>query len=419
MVLVRLGRMALACGLAGFLVATPCPALAAPDGHPRLHVEAIRSGDSVASTLIRAGVRPADAQAAANSVAPHLPATTFRAGRDLRITFLHPVGGGEPRFLGFVFQSSLTRDVIVRREAAGFTTQAFERPVARELIRSGRAIQTSFYQTALDAGVPGEMVGQLIRVFSYDVDFQRDIQPGDRFEVLWEGLRDEAGKVIRATSLRYAALHLRGRTLALYRFEHGGEAGWYDAQGRSVRKALLRTPVDAAAIVSGFGMRMHPILGYSRMHQGVDFAASHGARIMASGDGIIEAIGPNGDYGNYIRIRHVGTLATAYAHLSRFAPGLKIGSMVRQGQVIGYVGSTGMSTGPHLHYEMLVAGRQVDPARHPHAATRQLAGQEMVRFQAELRAIEADRQRRRDPFAPRPDDVTVAHRVGSAVRGGK
>ena len=224
-------------------------------------------------------------------------------------------------------------------------------------------INTSLYKAAKEVGMPISVLMQLVKVFSWDVDFQREVQTGDAFEVLYQRkyiLQDEAvdsGTVVRA------ALILGGERLTLYRFEdkYNGLSDYFDSEGHSVKKALMRTPLDGARLTSGFGKRKHPILGYTKMHRGVDFGAQRNTPVYAAGDGIIEYLGRNGGYGNYILIRHNSDYKTAYAHLSRFAKFLKKRKRVKQGDIIGYVGSTGRSTGPHLHYEIIFRGKQVNP----------------------------------------------------------
>ena len=185
----------------------------------------------------------------------------------------------------------------------------------------------------------------MIQIFSFDVDFQRDIRRGDTFGLLFDEYSDDSGRVVKSGDILLAEMVLSGKPMRLYRYKtHDGRVDYYDAKGKSVRKALLRTPIDGARISSGFGKRRHPILGYTRMHKGLDFAARRGTPIYAAGDGVIEYAGRNGGYGKYVRIRHNGTYKTAYAHMHRYGRGIRKGHRVRQGQVIGYVGSTGRST---------------------------------------------------------------------------
>jgi len=246
-----------------------------------------------------------------------------------------------------------------------------------------------------------------IRAFSYSVDFQRDIQPGDTFEVLYERLLDDRGAVAREGEMLFAGLTLSGKPLELFRVELGDDAAeYYQPDGTSIKKALLRTPVDGARITSGFGMRSHPILGYSKMHKGMDFGAPTGTPVYAAGDGIVDEIGAWGSYGNYVRLRHTGAVSTAYAHLSRFAPDMRKGKRVRQGDVIAFVGSTGRSTGPHLHYEVFNGRTQVNPAAVELPVAKALEGKELASFK---RLVE---QRRRE-F----QDARGVMLVASATRG--
>jgi len=227
------------------------------------------------------------------------------------------------------------------------------------------------------------MIVELIRLYSFDVDFQRDIQPGDRFEVLFEAYYDERGELAKYGDILYAKLRVRNTDLPLYRFAtKDGGADYFNKSGHSVRKALMKTPIDGARLTSGFGRRTHPILGYAKMHQGIDFGAPKGTPVMAAGSGVVEAAGRNGAYGKYLRIRHNSHYKTAYAHLSAFSRGIKRGARVRQGQIVAYVGSTGRSTGSHLHYEILVDGKRINPLRLSLPTGRKLKGVELVRFQA-------------------------------------
>jgi murein DD-endopeptidase MepM/ murein hydrolase activator NlpD len=203
----------------------------------------------------------------------------------------------------------------------------------------------------------------MIHMFSYEVDFQRDLKPGNSFEVLYNDYYTQDGQPAKEGDIQYAALHLAGRTVALYRYQPNGEpADYFDARGQSAKSMLMKTPVDGAHITSGFGMRFHPILGYSRMHKGIDFGVPIGTPVMAAGSGVVQQEGRLGGYGNFVLVNHQNGYSTAYGHLSRFAPGIHVGSRVRQGQVIAYSGNTGLSTGPHLHYEIRVRDQQVNPA---------------------------------------------------------
>jgi murein DD-endopeptidase MepM/ murein hydrolase activator NlpD len=251
--------------------------------------------------------------------------------------------------------------------------------------RASGIIENSLFVAGEKAGVPVPVLVQLIRAYSWDVDFQRDIRPGDGFEIMYDRFVDSRGETVYHGDVAFAALTLSGQRKALYRFTRdNGEAGFFDPSGKSARKALLRTPVDGARLSSGYGRRKHPILGYTRMHKGVDFAAPKGTPIYAAGSGTIEVAGRNGGYGKYVRIRHNGSYSTAYAHMKGFANGISKGARVKQGQVIGYVGSTGRSTGPHLHYEVIRDGRQINPMKVKMPAGPKLKGKELERFLAHV-----------------------------------
>ena len=270
--------------------------------------------------------------------------------------------------------------VVVRRGDDGaYTAERTELPLELQYVAVGGRIVSSLYQAAVDQDVPPDVLQRMILSYSFDVDFQREIQRGDSFSILYERYVDEAGEVVRYGLPLFMSLNVSGATLPVYRFTpQSGFADYFNDVGESVRKALLRTPVDGARITSGFGQRT--LFGYTAMHKGVDFGVPTGTPILAAGNGVIEAIGYNGGYGNYIRIRHNSTYKTAYAHMSRFAQGLVAGSRVRQGQTIGFVGSTGRSTGPHLHYEVLVNNVQINPLDLRLPAGEILTGDELERF---------------------------------------
>ena len=228
----------------------------------------------------------------------------------------------------------------------------------------GVRLYQSIYETALRNQVPRPVIDDLIRIYSYDVDFQRKVQPGDSFEILFAGEDENAGDNGKAEVL-FASLTTGGETRKFYRYQTTDDnvVDYYDESGKSAKKFLVRKPLADGIVRSGFGSRNHPILGYTKMHTGVDWAASMGTPIFASGNGTIDKVGWEGGYGKYIRIRHANGYETAYGHMSAFARGMEPGKKVRQGQVIGYVGSTGLSTGAHLHYEILINGRFVDPMK--------------------------------------------------------
>jgi murein DD-endopeptidase MepM/ murein hydrolase activator NlpD len=369
------------------------PAARDPAGRIALAVEAapaavnrlveVRRGDTLMKLLVESGVERREAHNAVTALAEVFSPRKLKAGQVVRLAML-PAGAGKRdaapgsapgsatasdatdeslRLISLGLTTNPEEDVLVDRQADdSFAARVEARPLEPRLSAFSGTIETSLFETARANGMPVSAVVELIRLFSFDVDFQREIQPGDRFEVIYDSFYDDSGTFAKTGPLTYAAMELSGKRLEFYHFVMpDGSDDHFDAKGRSVRRALLKTPVDGARISSGFGMRKHPIQGYNKMHRGVDFAAPRGTPIYAAGKGVIERIGPNGGYGKYIRIRHNSTYDTAYAHLNGFAKGVKRGTRVQQGQVIGYVGSTGRSTGPHLHYEILVDNKQVDP----------------------------------------------------------
>jgi murein DD-endopeptidase MepM/ murein hydrolase activator NlpD len=248
---------------------------------------------------------------------------------------------------------------------------------------TGVRLYQSIYETALRNKVPQNVIEDMIRIYSYDVDFQRKVQPGDSFDVFFAG--EDEGPSNEKTEVLFASLTLGGETKKYYRFQTPDDSvvDFYDETGKSAKKFLVRKPVNDAIMRSGFGSRRHPILGYVKMHTGVDWSASYGTPIFASGNGVIESAGWEGGYGKYVKIKHNNGYETAYGHMSAFAKGLEVGKRVRQGQVIGFVGSTGTSTGSHVHYEILVNGRFVDPMRIRLPRGRSLEGVMLTGFEKE------------------------------------
>lgn len=350
----------------------------------------VQRGDTLISVLVNAGVAYDDAYGAIEALRDLFAPQDLKPGQEIALTFSAPEaqhqGPIDFQLVSLSLQPSAERDLQVTRSLnGGFTAFAVDRPLVRRSVAVDGTIDSSLFEATQQASVPMAVVAAAIQAFSYDVDFQRDIQPGDSFEMVYDRLDDEGGNLAKPGELLYASLTLSGKKLEIYRYAlEDGFVDYFNPKGESVRKALLRTPIDGARITSGFGMRKHPILGYSKMHKGVDFGASDGTPIYAAGDGVITKIGPNGAYGNYIRIKHNSDYSTAYAHVSRFAKGLRAGSRVRQGDVIAYVGATGRVTGPHLHYEVLVDNKQVNPTAIKLASGTKLAGADLRKFKATM-----------------------------------
>jgi murein DD-endopeptidase MepM/ murein hydrolase activator NlpD len=366
------------------IVAMPLATDEAPAPQAVTDTITVRSGDSLASLLQRAGMPFAAARAAIEALARKWDPRALKIGQQLAL--LRDDSGVKQLRL----TPDLQRDLVLTRGTDGnYIASVIPRDILAVPLHIAGMIDSSLFEAAAKAGLPQSVLNDVIHAFSYDVDFQREVQPGDSFEVLFDQLVEEkSGKLVGTGDIAYAALTLSGKLHPLYRYAPpGGEPGFYNADGTNVRKALLRTPVDGARISSSFGMRHHPILGFTRMHQGVDFAVPAGTPIVASGDATVVSAGRAGGYGNMVVLHHNGSYATAYGHMSRIAHGIRPGVHVRQGEVIGYVGMTGLATGPHLHYEVRVDDRAINPLGVRLAATQKLDEGALADFRAQEAAI--------------------------------
>jgi len=351
----------------------------------------VGQGDTLMALLVSAGAAPEDASEAVQALEAVYNPRNLKVGQQITVTFAADEGNYDAqRLVDVTVSADVDRKVLASRMLSpdeSFSGQEQRQELTPGLSRFSGSIDDSLFEAAGRAGLPPSVTAELIRLFSFDVDFQRDIHPGDTFEVKVERWFDGDGHAAKDGAITYANLTLSGVTHQLWRFQPGkGEVDYFDISGNSVRKALLKTPIDGARITSGFGMRQHPILGYTKMHKGLDFGAGVGTPIMAAGDGAVTFAGDKGSYGRYVQLKHPAGFATAYAHMSRIA--VKRGQTVRQGQVIGYVGTSGRSTGPHLHYEVLSQNRQVNPAGLKLPTGHKLAGAELASFQTARQAID-------------------------------
>ena len=350
----------------------------------------IRSGDTLSVALTRAGGTREEAEAAIVAFRKVHNPRKLRVGQTLSLAFEPESGSnGTQRLASLALDVAADRDVVVTRGKDGiFLPSVEDRPLDRILQRTAGTIDSSLYVSARAAGMPNQVLMEMVHIFSFDVDFQREIQRGNRFEVLYDAVFNGDGEFVENGPILYAKLEVGEREVELFRYQPDeGPADYLDASGASVRKALMRTPINGARLSSAYGMRKHPILGYNKKHLGVDFAAPTGTPIYAGGDGTITMIGWHGNFGKYVRIRHNSTYSTGYAHLSGYAKGMKKGKRVRQGQVIAYVGNTGMSTGPHLHYEVMRGNKRINPMTLKLPSGRKLKGQELAEFQAQVQKI--------------------------------
>ena len=261
------------------------------------------------------------------------------------------------------FKVNSTLSIEVRREQNDFRVYENILKLYKKEVVLNNKIENNLYSAAVEAGIEPNIIIEFARIYGFEIDFQRDLRKGDTFEIYYERFEDGKGKVRDTGKIIYASMNVNNRDISLYGYEEKNDIGYYDVSGKSIVKSLMKTPINGARLSSAFGMRKHPILGFTRLHAGTDFAAPAGTPIMASGSGIVTRARWCGGGGNCVKIKHNSTYETVYAHMKNFAKGIREGKRVRQGQIIGYVGSTGLSTGPHLHYEVHVNKKKVNPQK--------------------------------------------------------
>jgi murein DD-endopeptidase MepM/ murein hydrolase activator NlpD len=391
------------------------------------------AGDTLAGMLEDVGISAQDANAVVAAMGKDFDPRALRAGQNFDLTYsvatIDATGGastaprtttlminGKPvvvpldsgdndasgateensqpisRLLSLHFSPTIDQEITVTRTTdGGYSAELVKKQLEVHRHRAGATIDSSLYLAATQAGIPADVVVDMIRMFSYKVDFQRDLHPGDRFEVYYDYYYTPDGQPAKYGSISYAMMTLGGKEIPMYRFQADPNEPpeYFDRKGESAKGMLMKTPVDGARISSGFGSRFHPILGYTRMHKGVDFAVPTGTPVMAAGAGTIQFMGRANGYGNFVKINHGNGYATDYGHLSRFAPGMRQGARVRQGQVFAYSGMSGMATGPHLHYEILIKNVQVNPLTVKMAQGRLLLGRLLKAFQDKRAEIDA------------------------------
>lgn len=355
---------------------------------PRYYDVKVSSGGTIAGALQEVGLSGADAYRVVEALSKHFDPRKIRVGQEIAL-HVDPIEDGGLDFEKMVLKVDAIQDVVVSKVDDQFEATLEKKKLVEKTYARTATIKNSVYGSAQKAGIPTSVVAEVIRAYSWDVDFQRDIREGDSIKILYDVKETEDGAFASYGNVSYASLTIGGKERPIYRYEmKDGRTDFFGPDGRSIKKTLMRTPIDGARLSSGFGMRKHPILGYNKMHKGVDFAAPTGTPIYAAGGGVIEQAGWNGAYGNYVRIRHNGQLKTAYAHMHKLGKGIATGKRVDQGQIIGYVGTTGRSTGPHLHYEVLLNNAQVNPNRVDLPTGEVLAGAELERFRAVRASIE-------------------------------
>ena len=270
---------------------------------------------------------------------------------------------GTNKIISLFYPIDAITTVEVKRNKDVFDVSKIVLKLNKKGIVLSNTIKKNLYSSAIEVGIEPNIIVEFANMFGFEVDFQRDIRIGDTFEIYYEQYVDEENVVRNTGKIIYASMFVNNKELSLYNFQYNNEIGYYDVDGRSVIKTLMKTPINGARLSSSFGLRKHPILGYNKLHQGTDFAAPRGTPIMASGSGVIIRAQKYKGYGNFVSIKHNTTYVTAYGHMSKFGRGIRKGIRVNQGQIIGYVGSTGMSTGPHLHYEVIKNGRRINSQR--------------------------------------------------------
>jgi murein DD-endopeptidase MepM/ murein hydrolase activator NlpD len=363
-------------------------ALPAAPPQPQAVPVHVLPGETFAAAVERAGVPRGEAQAAVEALAQGMDIAHIKAGLAFEAIVSPPRTQGQPaRLVSLSLQDGPARSLSLSRSFDGaLKLKEMDEKIRDDTVAADGRIEGSLYESAQRLGATPAITAQVVKLFAHKLDFERDIQPGDDFKLVFARKVTDSGKTVSVGDLQYAELH----GVKFYRFERPhGEVEYFDQFGKNIKGFLLRTPVDGAHITSLFGMRKHPILGYTRAHQGIDFGAGEGTPILAAGDGVVLEAGRRGGYGNFLLIKHTGVWDTGYGHISRFAKGIRPGVHVRQGQVVAYVGATGLATGPHLHYEIWERGQRVNPlsANVPQGTV--LAGRDLKRFKAEKAHIDA------------------------------
>jgi murein DD-endopeptidase MepM/ murein hydrolase activator NlpD len=313
--------------------------------------------------------------------------TNIYSGRKLSL-ILKKLDDKSNSLVNFIYPINNTTSVEIRKSQNNFEVIENVLQLYKEEVVIKNIIKNNLYSSAVDSGIEPNIIIEFARIFGFEVDFQRDIRQEDWFEILYERFVDDNNKVRDTGKIIYASMYVNGEEINLYNFNYKNEEDFYDIKGKSITKSLMKTPINGARLSSSFGMRKHPILGYNKMHRGTDFAAPSGTPIMASGSGTVTRARWCGGGGNCVKIKHNSTYETIYAHMKAFAKGIKEGRKVKQGQIIGYVGSTGLSTGPHLHYEVIVNGKKVNSQKLKLPSGKILRGEERKQF--ELDRIKID-----------------------------
>ena len=340
-----------------------------------------KAGDTYESIINNLKINKIEKKLFLKSIAKHKSLQILRTGKNF---FFKIDQMNKPKILEFKIETGKKNEIYFSRilDKEIFSSKLIEKNFSKEIIYKEAVITNSLYNSAINLGIKPNVIIEFARLYGFQVDFQRDIWKNDSFQIIYEEFKNEKGNVVDTGDIIYANLNLQNTDLQLYKFEYEkNKIDYFDENGKSVRKTLMKTPINGARLSSSFGKRKHPILGYNKLHTGTDFASPKGTPIMASGDGIISSAKWCGGGGNCIKIKHNSVYQTVYAHLSKFGRGIKRGVRVKQGQIIGYVGSTGMSTGPHLHYEVIENGRKINSQKLKLPSGRILKGKDRNLFE--------------------------------------
>jgi len=349
----------------------------------------IQKGDSIQKILKKLKVEDREINNVINQYKKYSNPSKLLTGNKIDIIVKNNLSSKKKSVIKFSAPITKSTSIsITKNEEGELTSKKIITKLYKKKTLSENTINNSLYSSALEVGINPDTIIEFARIFGFEIDFQRDIRKNDYFKILYEKYFDESGEFIKSGSILYAHMLVNGREITLYKFGKDKDYGYFDLNGKSVEKALMKSPINGARLSSPFGMRKHPILGFNKMHMGTDFAAPMGTPIMASGSGTITRAKWCGGGGNCIKIKHNSTYQTVYAHMKSFAKGIKVGKKVRQGQIIGYVGSTGMSTGPHLHYEVIVNGKKVNSQTLKLPSGKVLKDEERKRF--EIHRIKID-----------------------------
>ena len=321
----------------------------------------IKNNDNIEKILKKFEINSKDIQLISTNLKKK-KLTNIYAGRELSLV-LKKLENGSNTVINLAYPVNNTSSIEIRKAQKNFTVKENILQLTKKEVVVKNEIKNNLYSAAVEVGIEPNIIVEFARIYGFEVDFQRDIRKGDWFEILYERFEDDNNVVKDTGKIIYASMYVNNEEINLYNFKDKNETGYYDIKGKSIVKSLMKTPINGARLSSSYGMRKHPILGYNKMHRGTDFAARSGTPIMASGSGTITRARWCGGGGNCVKIKHNSTYETIYAHMKSFARGIKEGRKVKQGQIIGYVGSTGLSTGPHLHYEVVVNGKKVNSQR--------------------------------------------------------